>query len=79
VLDNLGNVALLRREYARVRGLLNEALALGREVGDTSLTASAILRLGTLALWQADHSTAGTLYQESLAMYHDLAHRPNIA
>jgi tetratricopeptide (TPR) repeat protein len=50
------------------RRMLEEALLLGRELGEQAAMAWALEGLGMLATWQGDYVRARTLYEESLAL-----------
>jgi predicted ATPase/DNA-binding CsgD family transcriptional regulator len=64
---------------ATIRPLLEESLALGRELGDQEDIASSLCLLGELALSQADAATARALVEESLAHCQEMGHRYGLA
>ncbi len=70
-----GVLALLRCEYDRAEGRLEEALVLYRGLGDGEGVASALQVLGSVAREQADYARAEELHGESLALWRGLGDR----
>ncbi|HLH60694.1 MAG TPA: tetratricopeptide repeat protein [Ktedonobacteraceae bacterium] len=66
------------RKQDRIRSLLEEALALYRQLGDKDGIANAYSLSGQLALYSGDATTARALLQESLEMYREMGHRRGI-
>jgi predicted ATPase/DNA-binding CsgD family transcriptional regulator len=67
-----GVLALLRCEYDRAKGHLEEALVLYRGLGDGEGVASALQALGSIARERADYARAEELHGESLALWRGL-------
>ena len=72
VLDDLGNVAHDRGDFARAVTLHEEALALAREAGDRRETGRALNNLAMVALYQSEDELAWRLYTEALAVLRDV-------
>jgi tetratricopeptide (TPR) repeat protein len=66
-LDSMGGAAEYQANYARARELLEESLALSRELGAQWGTAYALASLGRVALGQGRFAEADELCAESLA------------
>src|SRR5438128_6348093 len=66
-------------DQARVRSLLEERLALSREIGFKEGIAASLLYLGQLALGQGDGATARSLAEESVVLYKEMGHRHGTA
>jgi predicted ATPase len=64
----LGTFATYQSDYAIARPLLEEALAIGRAVGDTSRIATALDGLGAIARFVGDYRGARSLLTESAAL-----------
>ena len=77
-LNNLGNVALDQGDYPAARALLEESLAIRRELGDRWGIARALSNLGNVALNQGDYPAARALLEESLAIRRELGDRSGI-
>jgi non-specific serine/threonine protein kinase len=71
-LDNLGNVAHDRGEYARATNLRERALALSRQAGDRRATAAILTNLGVLATYRQDWEGAERLLVEALALFREV-------
>jgi non-specific serine/threonine protein kinase len=78
LLDEYGFAVTLYGDYATARGLLEEALAVKRELGDKAGVASVLTSLGTLAWYQDDAGAAEAFWEEGLAIYRELGDRSNI-
>jgi DNA-binding CsgD family transcriptional regulator len=61
-------------DQTRVRSLLEECLALSREIGFKEGIAASLLYLGQLALSQGDGATARSLAEESVVLYKEMGH-----
>jgi non-specific serine/threonine protein kinase len=72
-------VARFQGNYPRATALLEEGLALSREVGDKLLIATALGTLGFLARFQGDFRRATTVLEESLGLSRELGHKLLIA
>ena len=70
---------LSQSDPARVRSLLEEALALSREVGDKLGIAHGQRFAGQLALSQGDMTTARSLIEEALSLFREIGNREGIA
>jgi tetratricopeptide (TPR) repeat protein len=64
----MGQVVLAQGDYDTVRKLLEESLALLRELGDKFGIAGVFYILGNLARTQGDYMEARSLYEESLTL-----------
>jgi DNA-binding CsgD family transcriptional regulator len=64
-----------QHDAAMVRSLLEESLALFREIGDKWGVASASMFLGQVALQQGDVNTAHSLAKESVRLCREVGHR----
>lgn len=67
-LDGAGRLAQQQGDLTAARSFHDEALALRRELGDTSAIAASLNNLGTLAWRRAEYDTARAFYEESLAL-----------
>jgi predicted ATPase/DNA-binding CsgD family transcriptional regulator len=71
-LYRLGMIASARGNDTRARTLLEESLALAREVGDKGRVAYALLSLGSVLIGQGEHTRSWALLEESLALFKEL-------
>jgi predicted ATPase/DNA-binding SARP family transcriptional activator len=78
-LRSAGLLALNQSDYEQARALLEESLALYRELGDQEGTAWVLNNIGNVALDQGDYERAVALYQESLACYRELDDKDGIS
>ena len=78
-LSNLGAIVLAAGDHERAGDLLEEAVALAREVGDERIAALAINNLGDLALTVGEYERAGPLFEESLALLRARGDTSNVA
>jgi len=78
-LRGAGHLAQRQGDHSQARILLEESLALYREVGDTGGIADALYELGTLAWHQDDYGRARALHEESLALYREVGDNVGIA
>jgi predicted ATPase/serine/threonine protein kinase/DNA-binding CsgD family transcriptional regulator len=62
-----------------ILSLLEEGLAISREVGDKMVLAACIRLSGQLALSQGNATEAHSLAEEALALYREIGDRPNTA
>jgi len=74
-----GLLALNQNDYERARTLLEESLALYRELGDQEGIAWVLNNIGNVALDQGDYERAVSLYNESLAYYRELDDKDGIS
>jgi predicted ATPase/DNA-binding SARP family transcriptional activator len=72
-----GDLARQLGQYPQARGLLEEAAALGRAMGDSECIGAALCNLGEVAMEQADYEQARRLFQESLEARRSLRSRIN--
>jgi DNA-binding CsgD family transcriptional regulator len=83
IADSLGRLTevlyICQSDPARVHSLLEEALALSREVGDKMGIAHGQRFAGQLALSQGDMTTARSLIEEALALFREIGNREGIA
>ncbi len=75
----LGVVARLAGDYTRAAALVEESLALGRELGSKAVICVALHYLGDVVQDQGDYERALALYQESVALARPIEHKENIA
>ncbi|MDQ5852092.1 MAG: tetratricopeptide repeat protein, partial [Chloroflexota bacterium] len=74
-----GSFALNQCDYGRAQALLEESLALFRELGDTRGTGSTLNLLGQQATMQGDYGRAQVLFEESLALFRELGDKERIS
>ncbi|MEW6734484.1 MAG: protein kinase [Acidobacteriota bacterium] len=74
-----GVLSFLQCEYVRAEVLLEESLALARELGDRHSIASSLQFLGSVAREQGHYEKAIVLHEESLALWRDLQDKRGIA
>jgi DNA-binding SARP family transcriptional activator/Tfp pilus assembly protein PilF len=67
-LGNLGELAVKQGDYARARSLLEQRLAIDRELGNTYASADPIRNLGELARYEVDLAQAEQRFQEALEL-----------
>jgi predicted ATPase len=79
VLARAGMNAIFRNEYELARTLLEESLAVLRELGDPRRTAEALVHLGHTMLQLMNHEEALACYEEALALYREAGDPPGIA
>jgi DNA-binding NarL/FixJ family response regulator len=76
LLNRLGNLLAFQGQSERARAVLEEALTLGRALGDAPITAEALSNLGRLAenvrLSEEQMQEGRPLLEEALALYRDL-------
>ena len=78
-LNGAGILALDQGDYAAARALVEESLAVGRDLGDKRSIVLSIHNLGAVAREQGDYAAARSLLEESLAVGRDLGDKRNIA
>ena len=80
-LDGAGTLASALGNYKQAASLLEEGLALGRELGHLGKVSGArmLTTLGTVMFNQADYQRANALYEESLALQRELGDEVGIA
>jgi predicted ATPase len=74
-LDAAGVLAYQQGDYTASRSLLEESLALFRELEDKGGIALCLTHLGLLAYFQGDYTASRSLLEESLAMLSELGDR----
>lgn len=79
VLEGAGLLASMQSEYETGRCLLEESLALRREVGDRALIAASLMSLGQVARAEGNRASARALLEEGMAIYRELGDRAGIA
>ena len=62
VLKGASNLAWYQGDYEVARSLLEEGLAIGRDLGHGLLIATSLRRLGDVARLEGDHPSAQSLY-----------------
>jgi predicted ATPase/class 3 adenylate cyclase/Tfp pilus assembly protein PilF len=78
-LSGAGVLARSQGDYAAAHALLEESLAIKRELGDKPGIALALNELGLVAHDQGNYAAAQMLYEESLAIERELGDRLGIA
>ena len=77
-LNAAGLLAYRQDDYAAARVLLEESLAIRRQLGDLKGIGVAAGNLGMVVLDQGDFASARTLHQESLAIARELGNRNGV-
>ena len=78
-LNAAGVLTYRQGEYATAHSRLEQALAVGKALGDRPSMALSLHHLGNAAFGQGDYAAARALYQESLALRKELGDRWGIA
>jgi predicted ATPase/class 3 adenylate cyclase len=78
-LNGAGRLARQQSDYPAAQALLNESLAIQRQLGDSRGIAMSLNNLGLMAWDQGDYPSARALYEESLAIRRELDDRWGIA
>ena len=78
-LNAAGYLALSRGGFAAARSLLEESLAIQRQLGDKAEIAISLSNLGTAAIHQGDTVMAHSLLEEGLAIRRELGDKVDIA
>jgi predicted ATPase len=78
-LHGAGSLAQLQGDNTVARLLLEEGLALSKELGHKSGIARCLCSLGQFARSPRDYVAARSLYEESLTLYRELGDKPGIA
>ena len=76
LLITLGHVASDREDYGRAIELLEESLALSREMGHGLGLAGSVMSLATVSYQRGDLKRANELYEESLDLARDTGMQP---
>jgi predicted ATPase/transcriptional regulator with XRE-family HTH domain len=71
----LGQVALMDREFATAQQHLEEAIVMVRQAGNHWMIALTLRSLGDAVLCQGDWARAGACYTESMALFQELGDR----
>jgi predicted ATPase/class 3 adenylate cyclase/Tfp pilus assembly protein PilF len=79
LLEFLGWVALEREEHGQATQLLEESLALSREMSDTWWLATSLSNLAQVSHSRGDYERATELYEEGVAVYRELGARQGLA
>jgi len=74
-----GTLAAFQYDFPKARSLLNESLAISRELGDNQGIGRALNVLGILARNQGDFTEGQKLHEESLAKFRELGDKWGIA
>jgi non-specific serine/threonine protein kinase len=72
VLIEAGALAFFQGDYPAARALLEESLAILRELGDRFGIAVSLSNLGNVAYGQSDYLAGKAMYEESLAIHREL-------
>ncbi len=78
-LYRLGMIASAKGNDTKARALLEESLALAREVGDTGRIAYVLLSLGSVLSGQDEYDRTNDLLEESLALFRELSDTEGMA
>ena len=78
-LNAAGYLALSRGDHRAARSLLEESLAIRRQLGDQAGIATSLSNLGTAASQQGDHAVARSLLEESLTIRRRLGDKVDTA
>ncbi len=78
-LNAAGYLALSRGDYPTARSLLEESLAIQRQLGEQAGIAISLSNLGAAAIQRGDHAVARSLHEESLAIRRQLGDKVDIA
>jgi non-specific serine/threonine protein kinase len=78
-LNGAGLLAYLQSDFGRAVALFDNALALGRALGDKEGIAASLNCLGNVASIQSEYGRAATLYEESLMLRRELGDMQGIA
>jgi predicted ATPase/class 3 adenylate cyclase len=79
VLNGAGILARYQGSYAAARSLIQESLAIYRELQDRKGVADALANLGNVTLYQGDYALARSLYEESITINRILGNQQGIA
>ena len=79
LLRQAGQLAWLQTDYPAARSLLEQSLALYRELGNTEDLPAPLNALGEVARTQGDYPTARQYFEESLALLRARGDKANIA
>jgi tetratricopeptide (TPR) repeat protein len=77
-LERAGAWASSQGDYGAARALLEESLAIFRELGDNAGIAWSLGFLGTVARELGDYGAAGTHFGESLAIFREMDNKPGM-
>ncbi len=77
-LTHLGDVRMRQGEYDQARRTLDEALALGRALGDPVMEGQTLLALGGVTQRQGDLAQAQVLYRDALTLLRTTGAVPSI-
>ena len=78
-LSAAGILAWHQTDYRAAHALLEQSLAISRELGDRGGTASSLNNLGNVAIEQGDYPAARKLYEDSLSIRRELGDRRSMA
>jgi len=79
VLNEAGGLAFHQGDFPAARALLEESLAILRELGDRPGIAVSLNTLGNVVCEQADYPAGRAMYEQSLAIHRELGERHGIA
>src|SRR5439155_12970023 len=79
LLRQAGQLAWLQTDYSAARSLLEQSLALYRELGNTADLPAPLNALGEVARTQGDYPTARAYFQESLELLRARGDKANLA
>jgi predicted ATPase/class 3 adenylate cyclase len=79
VLLGTGRLSCALGDFELAHALLNESLALFREIGDMREIAEALTGLGHVAIGESDYTQAQALFTECLDLYRQCGDKPRIA
>ena len=79
VLNNLGLVLTLQKEYDDAHKFLTDSLTLARKQGDKSSAANALSNLGEIAQKRGDHQAADVYFKQSLEIRAEMENRYGVS
>ncbi len=78
-LNGAGVLVYNQGDYLRAVELLDESLAISRELGDVRGISSTLNNLGTVAVYRGEYVQAQAFYEESLGLLRELGDKRNMA
>ncbi|MDQ5826198.1 MAG: tetratricopeptide repeat protein, partial [Chloroflexota bacterium] len=79
VYHGAGRLATGLSDYSQATALLNEGLAIARELGDPERTARSLYQLAAVLMYKGDYKGSWAVQEETLAIYESIGSRWNVA
>lgn len=79
MLGNLGLIACFQKQYERAVRLLEEAVEIGRELGDVNSVVIWLGNLGLVAFARLDYARAANIQREVLIVWREMGNQPHLA